>query len=503
MANGASATIATERTAGGAGASSARGPRVAVLGAGVAGMAAAVSLSRAGVAVDLIDTRRKLGGRATSFEHPATGHTLDNCQHVLMRCCTALRSLYETLGVSDRVEWHRRLNFVQPGGRRDTLEAGAMPAPGHFGWSFLGLSFLNLRDKLGIARAMLALVRTSPEAMVRADAMSFGAWLDRHAPQTERAMARYWEPVVVSAVNLPCAEASARYAIQVFREGFLSRGDAYVMGVSRVPLRALYERVEPIVAEAGGRLRLGEAVEAIAYDADAQRVTGVTVRRGRGTETIAVDAVVSALPADRLSKAIDSATVDADDRLARLDEVGVSSILGVHLAVACPSADEPAIDLPHAALLDSPLHWVFNEEPRAAADGRVVQWVHGVISASDDLLGKTNDELVELTWAEVRRCFPAAGERELVAGVAVREVRATFAAVPGVDAVRPATAGAIGNLMLAGDWVDTGWPATMEGAARSGYRAAAAALEAMGRDASAVPGVADYPVGGVFAVVSA
>jgi len=477
--------------------------RVVVLGAGVAGMAAAVRLAGAGVAVTLLDTRRKLGGRATSFDHPASGHTLDNCQHVLMKCCTALRSLYETLGVSEQVEWHRRLNFARPGGAIDTLEAGAMPAPGHFGWSFLRLGFLSMRDKLGIGRAMLALVRTSPEAMVAADAMSFAQWLDRHAPQTQQAMRRYWEPVVVSAVNLPCERASARYAIQVFREGFLCRRDAYEMGVSQVPLRELYERVGPIVEAADGEVLLGHAVESIDYDATTGRVSGVVVRHGRGHLTIEADAVVSAMPADRLAKVVDGVMVDADERLRRLGEVGVMSILGVHLALACASVDEPAVDLPHAALLDSPLHWIFNEPPKADAGGRAVQWVHGVISASDELLGKTNEELVALVWGEVQRYFPATAGRELVAGVAVREVRATFAAVPGVDALRPATVGSIDNLLLAGDWVETGWPATMEGACRSGYRAAGAALDRLGIEAEPGFAIEDLDAGPMFRLVSA
>lgn len=479
-------------------------PRVAVLGAGVAGMAAAVGLARAGVAVDLIDTRRKLGGRATSFDDPATGHTLDNCQHVVMRCCTAILDLYAALGVADRIAWHRTLNFIRPDGQRDALAAAPLPAPGQFTLSFLRLGFLNLADKLGIARAMFALIRTSPRAMVEADAISFADWLARHAPQTDRAMSRYWEPVVVSAVNLPCAQASARYAIQVFREGFLCRGDVYEMGVSRVPLRDLYERVGSIVASAGGRVLLGHAVESIGYDAGRQRVTGVTVRHGRDRATLAVDAVISAMPADRLAKVVDPSMAAADDRLARLNDVGVSSILGVHLAIACPSLDAPALDLPHAALLDSPLHWVFNEPPGTLPDGRVVQWVHGVISASDDLLDKSNAELVELVGAEVRRYFPAAADRELVAGVAVREVRATFAATPGVDALRPATAGPITNLLLAGDWVDTGWPATMEGACRSGYRAAAAAVDALGiTPARDLPVVHDPTPAPLFRLLSA
>ncbi|MEM0914086.1 MAG: hydroxysqualene dehydroxylase HpnE [Planctomycetota bacterium] len=480
------------------------GGRVAVLGAGVAGMAAAVSLARAGIAVDLLDTRRKLGGRATSFEEHATGHTLDNCQHIVMRCCTAILDLYEALGVTDRIAWHRTLNFVGPDGRRDTLTGMPLPAPGHFSLSFLRLGFLTMADKLGIARAMLALIRTSPEAMVAADAVSFADWLARHAPQTQRAMTRYWEPVVISAVNLPCAEASARYAIQVFREGFLCRGDAYEMGVSRVPLRDLYERVEPIVAAAGGRVLLGHAVESMAYDPDTQRVTGLTVRHGRDYLDLTPDTVVAAMPADRLAKAVSPEMVQADDRLSRLDEVGVSSILGVHLALRCPSLDEPAMDLPHAALLDSPLHWVFNEPPTALPDGRLAQWVHGVISASDGLLAKPNPELIELVHDEVRRYFPAAADREMLTGVAVREVRATFAATLGVDALRPATAGAIDNLLLAGDWVDTGWPATMEGACRSGYRAAAAALDALGVAAdSPRPAVHDLRPAPLFRLLSA
>lgn len=435
-----------------------------VMGGGLAGIAAAVRLAEAGLAVTLLETRQRLGGRATSFNDPATGEDLDNCQHVLLGCCTNLIDLYRRLGVGDRIDWAHRLHFFDKRGRHDVLQCDELPAPLHLTAAMWRMNLLRLPDKLAISAAFAAMMRMRPADRARLDQISFGQWLRDHG-QPQSAIDRFWDVIITSAMNLRVDRASARYAIQVFEEGFLMHRKAYVMGTSAVPLVDLYDRAVEAIERRGGEVRLSCSVERICADPETGRVTGVTTKDG---DTLAADAYVAALPFDRLDKVIDPALRDADARLRSLDRFTVSPILGIHLWFA-----PAATDLPHMIFVDSPLQWLFNKGT-ADGDGEA-QHVHCVISAADEWVGESAEAIIDMTIRELGAYLPAvaSGRSKLVRGKVIKEKRATFAAAPGVDAIRPAASGAVDNLYLAGDWCRTGWPATMEGAVRSGYLAAA------------------------------
>ena len=253
-----------------------RGRAIVVVGGGLAGIAAALRVAEAGDRPLVIETRRKLGGRATSFVDPRSGEVLDNCQHVVMGCCTNLIDLYERLGVLDRIEWSTSTWWANPPSHPDELRpsrpALLFPAPGHFGIAFLRLRTLSFGEKRAIAGAMWRMIRMGLRGRVAWRERTFAAFLAQCA-QPASTIERFWTPVVVSACNLEVDRVAASSAIQVFQEGFLGNRWSSAVGLSTVPLQALYDSAEPMLEAAGGALRLGVSAKAIAFDGE--RVTGV------------------------------------------------------------------------------------------------------------------------------------------------------------------------------------------------------------------------------------
>ena len=444
-----------------------------VMGGGLAGIAAAVRLSQSGVRVTLLETSRRLGGRATSHNDPSTGQVVDNCQHVLLGCCTNLLDLYRRLGVADEIEWISDLHFFDKLGHHDVLASNDLPAPLHLSLAMLRFGTLKLAEKVAIGRAMLAMMRMGRSGREKLGGVTFRSWLDAQG-QPQGAIDKYWAVVVVSALNQHPDRCAANCAIQVFQDGFLAHRDAYKMGVASVPLRQLYDPAERIIEAAGGSVRFGTSVEKI--HSDGERITGIDAD-GRRLEA---DVYVNAMPFDRLEKVVGAELRAADTRLAQLDRFHHSPILGIHLWF-----ERPVLDLGHMIFVDSPLQWVFNKGHADAEQSE--QHLHAVISAADEYIDKPADEILAMVVRELAAYIPRVNGVKLARGRVIKEKRATFSPEPGLDAFRPAASGAVANLLLAGDWTATGWPATMEGAVRSGYTAAGAALEEV------EPLVADLP----------
>lgn len=437
-------------------------PSVIVIGGGLAGIAAAVRLAQAGRGVTLVETRKRLGGRATSFVDPGSGQVLDNCQHVLMRCCTHLIDLYRRLGVEHHIRWHRRFHFCDRQGTMDVLEGDDLPAPLHLARSLLAFGGLNIFQKMAIARAVTAMIWIGPAGRSTWHTRSFADWLARHR-QPAAVVEKFWAPIVVSALNETPDRMAADYALQVFQEGFLANATAYEMGLSTVPLTQLYDAAEGVIAAAGGTLMLATSAEALMEEGG--RIVALKLADG---STLRAEAFVSALPFDRLDKLCTEAMRRRDERLGQLNGFEVSPILGIHLYF-----DRRVMDLPHLALTQSPLHWIFNKGLDLDGQG---QYLHGVISAAHDLVDQPAGAILDMVVKEVHQALPAARAAALRHGRVIKEKRATFSIAPGVDRLRAEASGTIGNLYLAGDWCRSGWPATMEGAVRSGYLAAAAML---------------------------
>ena len=424
--------------------------KVLIAGGGLAGLAAAAALGRDGWDVDLFEARPYLGGRATSYAVPAGGEevpeTIDNCQHVLLRCCVNLLDFYQRLGVRERIRFYREFYFIEPGGRISVLKRGRLPAPLHFTEAFLGMKCFSRADKLSIARALMALRRERTRRK-DLDRISMLDWLLQKR-QTPHAIDRFWRQVLVSAINEDLDRMAAVHGFQVFWLGFLRTADGYEMGIPSVPLGQLY------TADAWQRMpnvRMHSRCPVERIDASGFLVDG---------KVVAADQYICALPFEKL----EAVGLPAPD-------LHHSPITGVHLWF-----DREVTTLPHATLLDRTMQWMFNKDA-----GRYLQLV---VSASHDLTALSRKEIIDLAIGDLRLFFPRVHDANLVKAHVVKEQRATFSAAPETESLRPGTACAIPNLHLAGDWTRSGWPATMEGAVRSGYIAAEAVAKAAKKSSS-------------------
>ena len=453
-------------------------PTVAVVGGGLAGLAAGCALASAGMKVTLFERRPYLGGRASSYQHPGTGEVIDNCQHVLLGCCTNLIDFYERTGVAGSIRWFERMTFLEPGGRASEIGPSSLPAPLHTTPAFLRASCLEVADKVAIARAMMALAPTTP----RDTGESFLGWLNRHG-QTVRAIERFWKPVLVSALNEEVDRVSVPYAAQVMRESFLKSAKAGRMGVPTVPLTDLYSAAGNYIRERQGDVQFRTSAES--FRAELSHVKLVV---GEKEETF--DYVVFALPFDSLEHILpdSSASQPLRNALARFE---TSPITGIHLWF-----DRVISDLDHAVLLDRTIQWMFHKSKlqNRNSNGHG-SYVELVVSASKTLVDKSKQEIVDLAVSELREFFPAARDANLLKSTVIKEVHATYSPRPGIEAERPRPETVWPRVFLAGDWTATGWPATMEGAVRSGYLAAQSLARVAGqKDATFL--VPDLPATG-------
>jgi zeta-carotene desaturase len=430
-------------------------------------------LAEAGFRVSLFERRPYLGGRASSYQHPGTGEIVDNCQHVLLGCCTNLLDFYRRAGVQDKIRWYEKLTFLEPGGRASVIAPSALPAPLHTALAFLRTDCLNLGDKLAISRAMAALAPAAPADRGE----SFLDWLKRHG-QTERAIERFWKTILVSALNEDLDQVSVHYAAQVVRESFLKSAAAGRMGIPTVPLTELYSTAGDYIRARSGEIQFRAGVESFRAETSEVSVTA------NGQEQ-KFDYLVLAVPFDVLGRMLPDTPVAAP-LAAALGQFSTSPITGIHLWF-----DRQISELDHAVLLDRTIQWMFHKsrliesrynESRyneGREDGRG-SYVELVVSCSRSLVEKSKAEIVEIAVHEAQEFFPGVRDAKLLKSTVIKEVHATYSPRPGIDQYRPKPETAWPRVFLAGDFAATGWPATMEGAVRSGYLAAEALVRFCG-----------------------
>ncbi len=446
-------------------------PEIVIVGGGLAGLATASALAEQGLKITILESRPRLGGRASSFTDPVTGEQVDNCQHVSMACCTNLAEFARKIGIDHLFRRVPAARFLDEKGGISTLGADALPAPFHLTSSFLGARYLTWSEKFRVALGIAALRFPSRDRPQE----SFEAWLRRHG-QTDRTIERFWGTVLVSALNERLDRIDPVHARKVFLDGFLRNKTGLEIEIPTVPLGELYgTRLLQWLRDHGVVVQLKSGVRTLECNENGE-VTGVRLRSG---ELIDSDYVVLTVPFDRIQGMFPVELREVLPQLNPLEQMESSPITGIHLwfdRPVCP----PELD--HAVTVGRLIQWVFNH---SAIQGREPegggQYLQLVVSAAYDLLPLGNEAIRDAILADLASMWPAAREATLKRWWVVTEHGATFSVRPGIEALRPSQRTSIPGLLLGGDWTDTGWPATMEGAVRSGYLAAEAILDDLGR----------------------
>jgi squalene-associated FAD-dependent desaturase len=426
-----------------------------VIGGGVAGIAAALHLADAGRTVTLVESRPRLGGAACSF--PREGLRVDNGQHVFLRCCTAYRAFVDRIGGTEltTMQPHLDIPVLAPGGRRAALRrTPGLPAPLHLGAALTRYGLLSWPDRLRAGRAVLALLRTDPTDP-RADAQSFGAFLRAHG-QSTASIERLWAIVGTATLNAVPDDASLALAAKVFRTGLLTHADAADVGYATASLGELHHTAARRALEAAGvEVLLRHRVRAV-------RPGQVVAHAPRGDRELAADGIVLAVPPPALAMA-----PELPDR--GYDRLGGSPIVNVHVIY-----DRTVTDLAFAAAVGSPVQWFFDRTEPSGIRAREpkAQYLAVTVSAADDLVDVPAREVIATFTAALGELLPAAARADVLDAFVTRERRATFRQAPGTAAYRPGPDSGLPGIALAGAWTATGWPDTMESAARSGTAAA-------------------------------
>lgn len=438
--------------------------RVTVVGGGLAGIAAALACADAGADVTLLEAKKWLGGATTSFVRD--GLTIDTGQHVFLRCCTAYRAFLRRIGMEGRTDLQGRLDIpvVAPGGRTSGIRRTSLPPPLHLGKALLSYGFLSPPERAHAALTGLAIRRLDPRDPA-VDERTFGAWL-RARGESPRAIRALWDLIGLPTLNVEADGASLALAAKVFRTGLLDASGAADIGVPLVSLRELHgdAGLEALRA-AGVAVRLGERVRGLSVSADG--VSGADTDGG----AVAADAVIVAVPNERVGEVLPPGAVPDPSIFARL---GASPIVNIHVVY-----EAPVLSRRFVAAVDSPVQWMFDRSGQSGLEGG--QYVAVSLSGADRFIDRTVDDLRSEFIPAIEALLPRARGARIERFLVTRERQATFRQGPGTLRLRPRATTSIPRLYLAGAWTDTGWPATMEGAVRSGMTAARAALVALGR----------------------
>ncbi len=443
-------------------------PDVIVIGAGFAGLSAAAALAETGARVLVLEARAQPGGRATAFTDRATGELVDNGQHVLFGCYRATFEFLRRVGAMDNVRLQPSLQvtYIDTLGRRSVLKCPPLPAPFHLLGGVLDWDAMPWSDRLSVLR-LSGPLRRARRDLRRSGRVSIAPpatvsqWL--HANRQGRKVTEWlWEPLAVAALNQDPATASAAPFVRVLAEMFGTDESAAALALPTRPLHLMYaEPARAFIEARGGEVRLNALARVLTGPG---RVDAVEIRG----ERIAANRVIAAVPWFGLGPLFGAnppaALAGTIDAAAAMESM---PIVTVNLWYDRRVMDDAFVGLPGRRM-----QWVFDKRIAFGGDASHLSLVS---SGATTLTALSNEELTALAAAEVRDALPRARDARLVRATAVREKQATFSLAPG-QPVRPATGTAIAGLWLAGDWIDTGLPSTIESAVVSGHRAAQAVL---------------------------
>lgn len=441
---------------------------IVIVGGGLAGLTAAVRLTAAGQPVHLYETRRQLGGRAGSFLDADSSDWIDHCQHVGMGCCQRLLALCRDVGEPQFFRRDDTLHFVAPDGRVLPFRAAPwLPAPLHLAPALARWSHLSWRDRWRLARTLHRLTRLRPDPSL--DEQPAGPWL-RKQGESAQSLDYFWSVVLVSALSETLDHLSLAAARQVFVDGFFRSRDAYHLLVPARPLHQLSESLGRWLTARGAQVSCQTTVESV--EGDARGIRGLVLRDAAGsTARIACEQVIVAVPWHRVRTLLSPPLIAALPELDRITAFPPSAITSLHFWW-----ESRWTELNHAVLVDRIGQWLFCPPAAVSGEGERHFYTQVVISAAHRGATLSPEALSTAVADELRAIWPAARETPLVRWRFLRQPQACFAPLPGLAQWRPDQRTAVPGLFWAGDWTRTGWPATMEGAIRSGEQAARACL---------------------------
>ncbi|MBX7221751.1 MAG: hydroxysqualene dehydroxylase HpnE [Blastocatellia bacterium] len=436
---------------------------VSIIGGGFAGLAAGVALADAGWRVHLIEKRPFLGGRAYSFLDSTTGSVVDNGQHLMMGCYRETFAFLKKIGSLDLVHFQdrSRVDFLDAQGQA-TLECPQLPAPLHLFVGLLGLKGLSLAEKLGTLRLGGTLRLKNGKLHRKIGHLTVDEWLTA-CGQSPRIKERFWEPLAVATLNEDIKIAPATLLAKVLQDGFGGTRRDSSMVTSKVGLSDLYTRqAVEFIEVRGGTVQLKTGVSQIKFEAG--RCSGIELTDGT---TVQADAYISSVPYFSLRRMIAEEIGTRVPEFAQWWDFRSAPIISINLWF-----DRPVTDLPFAGLLGTQVQWVFNKDVILNRTQAKTQHLSLILSAAHVHQRTPKEQLVEMAVAELQTVLPASRQAKLVHSFVIKEHDATFSASPAAEKARPGARTSFANFFLAGDWTDTGLPATIEGAVLSGHRAA-------------------------------
>jgi len=438
------------------------GVDVGIIGGGLSGLSSAVDLALKGAKVALIEQSPKLGGRSYSYTEPVTGDEVDNGQHVLLGAYHSLLRYLDMIGTRGLLGTEKalKLEFHHPERGRGKFQIPNLPGPIRLAAGMLGFRLLSFKDRLKLLDVGRALERWDEGLQKSLSCQSVEDWLSR-AGQSEDARRSFWHPIAVSVMNDMPDVACALLFASALRKAFLGSQKESALLIPTVGQSRLYvEGAERLLSSHGAVIITGS--EAAGVELQGSKVVGIRLKGGEVLET---GSVISAVPYFALSKIVPPSFM-GEPPFSSLDKFSSSPIISIHLWF-----DRNFMDADYLGLIGKQLQWIFNRRSILNQAGKGTGCISAVISGAREAVDHPKEMLVSTAVRELNEVFPEARHANLLHWVVIKEKRATFSPTCEAELHRPKPATCIGNFYLAGDWTDTGLPATIEGAVMSGFRA--------------------------------
>jgi len=433
-----------------------------IIGCGIAGIAAAIEATEKGYEVLVLEARPYIGGRARSFTDTATGETIDNGQHVMMGCYHNMLRILKTLGTEHLLYRQKALTvpFFDSDGTSDILDTSRLPNKAGIAAGIMGLKKISLKSRIGALVFALKL-GLLPKQKTGETSLQYL----KRMKQGNDIILRLWEPLIIATLNAQPAEADATLLIEVLKRAFFGGREASQLLLPKTGLSALIEPFPLWLKKNKGELRLSTSVKELTFDKKENTVSVLL----ENDEELTADMIISTVPAFALKRFADERILGTET-FSLLQDIVFSPIVSIYLWF-----DRDFMDEQLCAMLNTTTQWVFNRRLLTQADNDIIHKYPGhislTISAGNNLVHTAPEKVVQQCIEEIKQCFPKAQSAELLSWKVIKEKQATFLATPDIEPRRPKAQTLVKKIFLAGDWTATGLPATLEGAAQSGFEA--------------------------------